>query len=377
MPKTAIPMAGPPEPLDLKRLKVFPLAQRKSMSRLEDILVNPDSAPPPCPAEMRSRIEECARDVLAARQRGASVMFLYGAHLVKNGAADLVERLMAGGFITHLATNGAGSIHDWEFAFQGWSTESVEDNVATGTFGAWDETGRNIHLALLAGGLRQEGYGRALGRFIEEDGTTLPGAAELEGALRTEPGHPLSPARAELLVAMREHGLKPGRHEVRHPGKRHSIFAQAFRRGIPLTVHPGIGYDIISNHPMFNGAAIGRAATVDFRLFGSSVEGLDGGVVLSVGSAIMAPQVFEKSLSCVNNLRFQAGRGIVHDHRLFVVDLQDGGNWDWTKGEPPKDNPAYYLRFCKSFSRMGGTMRYLQCDNVVFLHHLLHALATA
>src|SRR5207244_196717 len=139
---------------------------------------------------------------------------------------------------------------------------------------------------------------------------------------------------------------------------------------VPFTVHPVIGYDIISNHPMFNGAAIGRAADLDFRLFGTAVEGLDGGVVLSVGSAIMGPQVFEKSLSCVNNLRLQSGRPIVKDHTIYVVDLQDGGNWDWTKGEPPKDNPAYYLRFCKSFSRMGGEMKYLCCDNVVFLHHL-------
>jgi hypothetical protein len=143
---------------------------------------------------------------------------------------------------------------------------------------------------------------------------------------------------------------------------------------VPLTVHPGIGYDIISNHPMFNGGAIGRAAGIDFGLFGRAVEGLDGGVVLSVGSAIMAPQVFEKSLSCVNNLRLQAGRPIVQGHQLYVVDLQDGGNWDWTQGEPPKDNPAYYLRFCKSFSRMGGAMHYLQCDNVVFVHNLLHRL---
>jgi len=125
---------------------------------------------------------------------------------------------------------------------------------------------------------------------------------------------------------------------------------------------------------MFNGAAIGRAAAMDFRLFGGVVENLDGGVVLSVGSAIMAPQVFEKSLSCVNNLRLQACRNIVQDHEIYVVDLQDGGNWDWSKGEPPKTNPAYYLRFCKSFSRMGGVMKYVQCDNVSFLHNLLKRL---
>ncbi|HVV73437.1 MAG TPA: hypothetical protein VHI52_18335, partial [Verrucomicrobiae bacterium] len=250
----------------------------------------------------------------------------------------------------------------------------VRKNVTTGTFGTWDETGRNIHLALLAGGLREEGYGRSLGRFIVEDGVHLPAKEDLEKALREQPQHPLSPARADLLQSMLVHKLQPGHIAVKHPWKDSSIVAQAFRHNIPFTVHPGIGYDIISTHPMFNGAAIGRAAAADFRLFSRSVEHLDGGVVLSVGSAIMGPQVFEKSLSCVNNLRLQNQRTIVHDHRIYVVDIQDGGRWDWSKGEPPKDNPAYYLRFCKSFARMGGTMSYVQCDNVVFLHHLLHQL---
>src|SRR5260370_6223656 len=128
--------------------------------------------------------------------------------------------------------------------------------------------------------------------------------------------------------------------------------------------------------PMFNGAARGRAAEEDFRLFGAAVDtladaracvGEGGGVVLSIGSAIMGPQVFEKSLSCVNNLRLQEGRGIVRDHALFVVDLQDGGRWDWTRGEPPRTNPPYYLRFCKSFARMGGALRSRQCDTLLFL----------
>jgi hypothetical protein len=126
---------------------------------------------------------------------------------------------------------------------------------------------------------------------------------------------------------------------------------------------------------VFSGSALGRAGEWDFKLFGGSADRLDGGVVLSVGSAIMGPQVFEKSLSCVNNLRKQAGRGVVKDHSIFVVDLQDGGNWDWTQGEPPKTNPAYYLRFCKSYSRMGGAMHYLQCDNAAFIHHLCQELA--
>ena len=144
-----------------------------------------------------------------------------------------------------------------------------------------------------------------------------------------------------------------------------------------MSVHPGIGYDIITNHPVFSGSAIGRAAGVDFGLFAGSVDGLDGGVVLSVGSAIMGPQVFEKAMSCANNLRLQDGRPIVRDHSIYVVDLQDGGGWDWTRGEPPKTNPAYYLRFCKSYARMGGSMHYVQADNLAFIHQLYRRLAQA
>jgi hypothetical protein len=92
----------------------------------------------------------------------------------------------------------------------------------------------------------------------------------------------------------------------------------------------------------------------------------------------MAPQVFEKSLSCVNNLRLDAGRRVVSGHSIYVVDIQDSGNWDWDHGEPPKTNPAYYLRFCKSFARMGGRMQYVQCDNLAFVHNLFSELqATA
>jgi hypothetical protein len=279
---------------------------------------------------------------------------------------------MEHGWITHLATNGAGSIHDWEFAWLGRSCESVEANVATGTFGAWDETGRNLHLALLAGGVRGEGYGAAVGRFIAEDGCTFPTKAELTEAVAR--ADDLAAANSELLVAMSQHSLADGRHAVAHRWKHASILGEAWRLGIPATVHPGIGYDIVSCHPMFNGAVIGRAAAIDFRSFCTSVDRLDGGVVLAVGSAIMAPQVFEKSLSCVHNLRFQHERPPVSGHSICVVDLQDGGNWDWSQGEPPRNSPAYYLRFCKSFSRMGGAMDYAQCDNVAFVHGLLHAL---
>ncbi len=363
-----------PSPIDLKKVKVYPLQERDSEAAFEDILIDPESPPPPLPRDLIRPVKEAVKSIAAAHRRKASVMLLYGAHLIKNGGSRIMKALMETGWITHLATNGAGTIHDWEFAFLGRSTESVKKNVATGTFGTWDETGRCIHLALLTGALHDEGYGQSLGRFIMQEGTTIPSRESLTESLCKEPEHPLAPARAELLQAMVAHNIQPGRFEVPHHWREFSVLGNAYKLRIPLTVHPGIGYDIISNHPMFNGAVIGRAADIDFRLFGTAVENLDHGVVMSVGSAIMAPQVFEKSISCVNNIRLQAHRHIVHNHTIYVVDIQDGGNWDWTQGEPPKDNPAYYLRFCKSFSRMGGAMHYLQCDNVAFLHNLYHSL---
>jgi hypothetical protein len=361
-------------PLDLSKLKIFPLAERKNLTRADEILIEPDAPLKPCTEAMSSLIEDCVQKIVAARSRDAAVMLIFGAHLLRNGAAKILERMMANKWLTHLATNGAGTIHDWEYSWLGASTESVEENVATGSFGTWDETATYIHLALMAGALDGLGYGMALGRFIHEDGVTLPGADDLAQAIAAEPRHPLTAARADLLRAILEQHWPAGRVDVVHRWKQASILAQTYRHGIPMTVHPGIGYDIISNHPVFSGAAIGRAAEWDFKLFGGSVQDLDGGVVLSIGSAIMGPQVFEKALSCVNNLRLQRTRDVVSGHTFYVVDLQDGGGWDWTKGEPPKTNPAYYLRFCKSFSRMGGALNYVQCDNLTFIQHLYRRL---
>jgi hypothetical protein len=353
------------------------LAERRTLTRLEDKLL-PLDAPLPAVTDVVARAaEEAASRIRAARDRGAAVILMYGAHLIRNGTQHFLIDLLERGLITHLATNGAGTIHDWEYAWFGGSLEGVEENVAAGTFGAWVETGRNTQLALMSGALSGLGYGASLGRYIHEDGCTLPPLEEMLAAVAQFPGDPLAGACCDAISAMQRFGIPSGRIDVEHAFKQGSILAQAWRTGVPVSIHPGIGYDIIACHPMFNGSVIGRGAGEDFRLFAGAVEGLDGGVVMSVGSAIMAPQVFEKSLSCVHNLRFQNGRPAVSNFDIYVVDLQDGGNWDWTQGEPPKTNPAYYLRFCKSFSRMGGAMRYLQCDNLDFIHHLHRELVPA
>src|SRR5258708_27434419 len=167
-------------PIDLKKVKVFPLAERQSLSRIEDLLIDPDRPADDCAPATLEAVRACAGAVSAARKRNAAVILMYGAHLIKNGAMAVVNRLIARNWLTHLATNGAGTIHDWELAFLGRSEESVRNNVATGTFGTWQETGRCIQLALLAGALRSEGYGRSLGRFIVEDGAPLPVKDSLE-----------------------------------------------------------------------------------------------------------------------------------------------------------------------------------------------------
>jgi hypothetical protein len=144
-----------------------------------------------------------------------------------------------------------------------------------------------------------------------------------------------------------------------------------------MTVHLGIGYDIIANHPMFNGAALGRGSAADWRIMVGSCLNLTGGVFLSVSSAVMSPQVFEKAFSVANNLLEQQKRPFIRDHQIAIVDLQGDGGWDWSQGEPPKDQPAYYLRFCKSFYRLSDGVRYFCCDNRVFLANLVALLRSS
>lgn len=300
-------------------------------------------------------------------------MLAFGAHSIKNGLAPVFIRLIESRWVTHLATNGAGIIHDWEFAFQGCSSEDVRTNVAEGRFGIWDETGRWINLALVVGAYEGLGYGEAVGSLVEREGLELPTRDALSEVVAQAGAQPARAAAAcDLLDVMARFGLPPGRVSVPHPYKRFGLQAAAYRLGVPFTGHPMFGHDIIYCHPMNLGSAVGRTAERDFLTFAAAVSHLDGGVYLSVGSAVMSPMVFEKSLSMAQNLALQEGRHIER-HFMVVVDLQDS-QWDWSQGEPPEDNPDYYLRYCKSFSRMGGEMRYLSADNRDFLLALLQEL---
>jgi hypothetical protein len=301
-------------------------------------------------------------------------MLSFGAHTIKNGLSPVLIQLMEEGWVTHLATNGAGIIHDWEFAFQGQSSEDVQAYVRQGQFGNWQETGFNINLALNVGAYEGKGYGESVGAFIEGEGLDIPETDALrEEVIDHVADHPRrSAAAADLLSIIKTFNLPSGRMQVPHAWKRYSVQAAAFRLGVPSTGHPMFGHDIIYNHAMNHGASLGRAAERDFLTFAESVSRLNGGVYFSIGSAVMSPMVFEKSMSISQNLAIQRGT-LIENHSIYVVDLAES-HWDWTQGEPPVDNPDYYLRYNKSFSRMGGQMRYLTADNRDFLLALYQSL---
>lgn len=355
-------------------VRMQPLSARENKKDIIRDHVSPDSEPKQLSPNAQALISECAERVKKARQHDCPVIIAFGAHAIKNGLAPVFLRLIEGGWVTHLATNGAGIIHDWEFAFQGKSCEDVALMVQEGRFGNWEETGFYINLALNVGAYEGKGYGESIGALIQNEELIIPSADELDQFVQREAAkHPEAAAgAADLLGVLQRFDLPSGALNVPHPWKKFSVQAGTYRQGIPFTGHPMIGHDIIYNHPMNCCASLGRAAQRDFLTFAESVNRLDGGVYISVGSAIMSPMIFEKSLSMAQNLAIQNG-GHIDDHFILVNDLADT-DWDWSQGEPPEENSAYYLRYNKTFSRMGGTMRYLQADNRDFLLALLSQL---
>ncbi len=387
--------------LDRSRLHIKPLEVRES-DMDTDTLIDPQSQPPDFtvfdPAlkqkneVLRDRwntLDEIVVAVQKAKENQRGLMITYGAHLIKNGAAPLLIQMMHEGYITHLATNAAGGIHDWELAFFGRTTEDVRRYVHEGQFGIWHETGFYMNLAAILGWADGLGYGQSLGRMISTNQITVPSPAELDtqiAALQNKK----SDEQVRYQIAGKEnlklhletdfptYGLSSGIHEIPHPGGqknftvRHSVLGTAYELGIPVTIHKGLGYDIIDTHPLADGGAIGATGYRDFLIYAASQAHLDGGVYLCVGSAVMGPMVFEKAQSMVNNLRIQNGQEAMSDFLIVVNDIQPVGP-DW-RDEPTPDRASYYHRFTKTFRRMGGKFIYFEADNRAFLHNMYWGL---
>src|SRR6266852_6291116 len=305
------------------RLRIQPLARRHHDLDLSVLL--PLDAPPP--AFSHPALPVLAKRLVEARRNKRARILMMGAHVLRAGVARYLIDLMERVFIDHVAMNGAGPIHDWEFALIGATTESVARYVQTGEFGLWAETGQMNDL--IAAAPPDVGLGEALGRAI------------LNGPF---------------------------------PHKAISILAAGVRLGIPVTVHVGIGYDIIHEHPNCDGAALGRCSYHDFLIFAQSVTRLDGGVLLNFGSAVMGPEVYLKALAMARNVAHQEDRHI-RQFTTAVFDLVplEGD----TRHETAKTDPRYYYRPWKTILVRtvadGGESFYIQGDHLLTIPALYHA----
>jgi hypothetical protein len=310
---------------DRSQLKLRPLAERVHDLHAGHWLKADDAPEPFAHPDLRT----LAKRIVAARQRGAAVILMMGAHVLRAGVnahvIDLVER----GFLTHVAMNGAGPIHDYELARIGATTESVARYIRSGEFGLWRETGE-INDIVNAGVRDGLGFGESVGHYL---------------------------AVSEF------------------PYKHLSVLAGAYRHSVPATVHVGIGYDIIHEHPNFDAAATGTASYHDFLVFAASVENLEGGVLLVFGSAVMAPEIYLKALAMARNVAHQQRRTIRNFTTAAFDLLKIEGDW---RAEADKSNPQYYYRPWKTILVRtvadGGESFYFCGDHraaVPALHHLL------
>jgi len=278
-----------PKKFDTSRLKVLPLERRQHDL---DMSVVVDLAPV---AIRHSNLEAVANRIVKAKETGASVILMMGAHVIRAGVQRFIIDLMEKGYISCLAGNGACAIHDYEFALIGKTTESVARYIRDGQFGLWEETGQ-INDVIVEGVRQGLGAGEAVGKAI------------FEGDFKY---------------------------------KYISLFAAAYRLNIPFTVHVGIGSDIVHEHPNCDGAAWGEASYTDFLYYTAVLEKIEGGVVMNFGSAIMAPEVYLKALAMVRNVATQDGRK-VNKFTTLVCDLRELPSDVST--EAPKGSPDYYFR---------------------------------
>lgn len=359
---------------DRDRLRLYPLAGRPCQVTINTDRIEPAEQPNPLPEETLAIIRQTARNILEAKGKGASRMLTFGTHLIRNGLGPLIGEFLRRGWLTHLATTGTSIVDDWEFAYQGAGCEDTRTNLPEGRFGMWKEPGDWISLAILVGAWQGLGLGEAVGKMIAEESLVIPERNTLRDALSDSENPDKTSAAADLLEKLERYGIASGRHDIPFPYREYSLQYLARQAGVPLTVHPMFGLDVLFMHPLCSFAAVGRTAETDFLRFVNNVNRLEYGTYLSIGSSIASPMIFEKALSMSQNVRIPEGRRMEH-HRIVVVDLAES-KWDWmANGEPPENRPEYYLRYCKSFSRAKAeTMYYVSADNRDFLLHLYREL---
>jgi hypothetical protein len=253
--------------IDLTKLKTYSIKERKSKVSVNDVGrahkggATFEDFVHSLPKFLAAKdLRELAEGIVKARAKGRPVILSMGAHPIKVGLSPIIIDLIERDIITAVATNGASIIHDFEMAYLGQTSEDVAAELDSGAFGMARETAQWVNRAIIEGVNKGHGIGRAIGESIASSS---------------------------------------------FPHKDLSIFAACYKKGIAATVHVAIGTDIIHMHPEADGAAIGEGSLRDFRLFTEVVSGLEGGVYINVGSAVIMPEIFLKALTTVRNLGFQ------------------------------------------------------------------------
>jgi len=255
-------------PISLDEVKSYPLKKRPSKIKVDDF---GDAWQP---GGSMNRWLESLPKILAgndfteivdrfvrAAASGKTIILAMGAHAIKVGLNPIILDLLNRRILSSIAMNGAGIIHDAEVAMVGCTSEDVAEQIGTGKFGMAEETGKLLNAAISEGAKQGLGIGRSVGAML-----------------------------------IREN----------FPYNRYSLLARAFELDIPVTVHVAIGTDIIHFHPNADGASIGKASHLDFRIFARLVSTLEEGVFINLGSAVILPEVFLKALTLVRNLGYQA-----------------------------------------------------------------------
>ncbi len=279
---------------DRSRLIIKPLDER-THDLQHATLLSLDDEPEKLDDVSMQRVAALGERLVAARKRGASILMLMGAHVLRAGVQRQLIDMLERGLITHIGMNGAGPIHDYELSRIGATCESVARYIRSGEFGLWRETGE-INDIVRDGAAAGMGLGEAVGRAILESD---------------------------------------------FPYRETSVTAACVRLGVPITVHPGIGYDIIHEHPNFDPAAFGTASYRDFLTVCDTVSKLEGGVFLCFGSAVMGPEVYLKALSMARNVAHQEGRRIANFTTAAFDLISIDGDF---QTEASKSNPQYYYR---------------------------------
>ena len=306
--------------VDLTAVKTYSLVKRENRVDLEDLIFPTD----PYKQLDNTELLEVSLRIAEARKKGKPVIVMFGGHVIKRGLAPLVIDLLNRGVITHLASNGAATIHDFEIAFQGHTSEDVLKSLEDGSFGMAEETGLLMNLAIQRGANEGMGLGEALGRLIAED--------------------------------------------ARFIYRENSLLYAAYKLGIPYTVHVAIGTDIIHQHPKADFATIGWASGQDFKIFARAVCDLEGGVFCNFGSSVIGPEVFLKAISIARNL----GNPV----KVFTTanfDLIPLGDYRKPVGD---DDPDYYYRPRKNIVNrpvaLGGRGYHITGDHRDTLPNLYH-----